>query len=74
MVEAVQGICGNLCFLLNSAGCLKLLSKTNKLKLQKLDGSSQSFFFFFFGHGMWKFPGQGPNPCHRSDNAGSLTC
>ena len=33
----------------------------------------------FFG-GMWKFPGQGLNPCHSSDlsrcsgNAGSLTC
>ena len=29
------------------------------------------FFFFFFGHahGVWKFPGQGSNPCHRSDNA-----
>ena len=40
------------------------------------------FFFFFFGHicGMWKFPGQGSNPCHSSnpshcsENARSLTC
>ena len=36
------------------------------------------FFFFFLGffghaHGMWKFPGQDSNPCHSSDNAGSLT-
>ena len=25
------------------------------------------FFFFDFSHGMWKFPGLGPNPCHSSD-------
>ena len=39
-------------------------------------------FVFVFCHtrGMWKFPGQGSNPCHSSnlsrfsDNAGSLTC
>ena len=39
-----------------------------------------SFCLFVFGHthGMWKFPGQGLNPCHNSDpsccsdNAGSL--
>ena len=32
-------------------------------------------FFFFFGHtpGVQKFLGQGWNPCHSSDNAGSLT-
>ena len=32
-------------------------------------------FFFFFGcaHIMQKFSGQGLNPCHSSDNAGSLT-
>ena len=28
---------------------------------------------FVCTHGMWKFLGQGLNPCHRSDNAGSLT-
>ena len=30
------------------------------------------FFFFFFGHtcSMWKFLGQGLNPCHSSDNIG----
>ena len=40
-----------------------------------------SLFFSFFFHtcNMWKFPGQGSNPCcsddpsHCSDNAGSLT-
>ena len=40
------------------------------------------FFLLFFGHtcSMWKFLGQGSNPCHHSDpnrcsdNAGSLTC
>ena len=34
------------------------------------------FFFYFIGHihGWWKFPGQGLNPHHSSDNAGSLTC
>ena len=39
------------------------------------------FYGFFFAHawGMWKFPGQGSNSCHRSngshnsDNTGSLT-
>ena len=42
----------------------------------------KSFSLFFFGcvHGMWKFLGQGSNPCHSSsqsycsDSAGSLTC
>ena len=31
---------------------------------------------FAFGHvyGIWKFPGQGLNWCHSSDNAGSLNC
>ena len=34
------------------------------------------FFFFFFGqtHGMWKFLGQGSNPCHRCGNTESITC
>ena len=40
-----------------------------------------SFFFFFFGHAhsVWKYPGQGPNlnhssnQSHNSDNIGSLT-
>lgn len=33
------------------------------------------FLPFFFGCtcGMWKFLGQGSNPCHSSDNTGSLT-
>ena len=31
------------------------------------------FFFFDHTHKMWKFPGQGLNPCHSSDNARSLT-
>ena len=33
------------------------------------------FFFFFFGWtlSIWKFPGQGSNMSHNSDNAGSLT-
>ena len=37
-------------------------------------------FVFGIALGMWKFPGQGSNPCHRSnpshcsDNTGSLTC
>lgn len=37
------------------------------------------FFFFCHTHSMWKFPGQGSNPCHSSDlnhisdNAESLT-
>jgi len=33
------------------------------------------FFFFFLGSacGMQKFPGQGLNPCHSSNSAGSLT-
>ena len=38
--------------------------------------SFSSPFSPLFGHacGMWKFPGQGSNPCHSSDNnAGSLT-
>ena len=32
-------------------------------------------FSFSFGHtvDMWKFPGQGSNPSHSCDNAGSLT-
>ena len=32
-------------------------------------------FSFSFGHTvyMWKFPGQGSNPSHTCDNAGSLT-
>ena len=33
------------------------------------------FFLFFFGHtyDMWKFPGQGLNPCHHSDQSHSRT-
>ena len=33
------------------------------------------FFFIYFActHSMWKFPGQGSNLCHSSDNAESLT-
>lgn len=34
---------------------------------------SKPFFFFGHAHTMWKFLGQGSNPCHRSDNARSLT-
>ena len=51
---------------------------------RKYSGTDQSLrlFFFFFGHahGMWKFPGQGSNPCQFSDpgccsdNARYLTC
>ena len=37
-----------------------------------------SLFYFIFpffdpAHGMQNFPGQGSNPCHSRDNAGSLT-
>lgn len=32
------------------------------------------FFFLGLALGMWKFPGQGPNPRHSGDNTGSLTC
>ena len=38
------------------------------------------FYFVFCMCGLWKFPGQGSNPCHSSnqchssDNARSLTC
>ena len=37
--------------------------------------NQNSFSFSFFGHacGMWKFPGQGSNLRHSSNNAGSLT-
>ena len=41
---------------------------------------SHSLFFLATLCGIWKFPGQGSNPCHCndpshcSDNAGSLTC
>uniref|UniRef100_A0A4X1VAI2 Uncharacterized protein n=1 Tax=Sus scrofa TaxID=9823 RepID=A0A4X1VAI2_PIG len=43
---------------------------------------SSIFCLFVFGctHSMWKFPGQGWNPCHSSvpgrcsDNTRSLTC
>ena len=36
---------------------------------------SWNIFFFLFGLAccMWKFPGQGLNLCHSSDNARSLT-
>ena len=36
---------------------------------------SRNYYSHFFGcaHGMWKFLGQGWNPRHSSDNAGSLT-
>ena len=30
-------------------------------------------FCFGHAHDMWKFPGQGSNPSHSSDSAGSLT-
>ena len=36
-----------------------------------------SFYFILFFwscRGIWKFLGQGSNPCHSSDNARSLTC
>lgn len=32
------------------------------------------FSFFCHTHGMQKLPGQGLNPCHSSDNRGSLAC
>ena len=38
------------------------------------------FLAAYTSHGIWKFPGQGSNPCHGLDrfhscgNAGSLTC
>ena len=33
-----------------------------------------ALLFFGHDHGIWKFPGQGLNPCHSRDNTGSLTC
>ena len=36
----------------------------------------QTYFMLFFSghtHGKWKFPSQGSNLCHRSDDAGSST-
>ena len=34
-----------------------------------MNESQKQFFRIFFGctHGMWKFPGQGSNPCHSID-------
>ena len=32
------------------------------------------FLLFGHAHGMQKYPGQGSNPCHSSNNAGYLTC
>ena len=40
----------------------------------------KTFFFLGYACGLWKFPGQGSNPCHSSDpgccsdNSRSLTC
>ena len=40
-----------------------------------MNESQKQFFRIFFGctHGMWKFPGQGSNPCHSNKNTKSLT-
>ena len=38
-----------------------------------IDFSLLLFFFFGCTHSMRKFPDQGSNLCHRSDNAKSLT-
>ena len=38
------------------------------------DGRNHILSFIFFGHAYSKFPGQGLNPHHSSDNTGSLTC
>ena len=32
------------------------------------------YVFICPNHGIWKFPGQVSNPCHSSDNTGSLNC
>ena len=47
-----------------------------KKKTNNLQGDSPAFLFFFFWlHlSMWKFPSQGLNPRHSSDNSRSLTC
>ena len=41
--------------------------------LPSLLPSSHPFFLSLPACGMWKFPGQGSNPCHNSANGGSLT-
>ena len=32
------------------------------------------YFYFCYTYGMWKFPGQRPNPWHSSDKVRLLTC
>ena len=44
-----------------------------KQLITKLLSLSLSLFFFGCICDMWKFPGQGLNRCHSSDNTGSLT-
>ena len=54
---------------------LHILSPNFRTTMQGRDYCPICFFFFLnVGHtqGMWKFQGQGSNPCHSSDNAGSL--
>ena len=49
--------------------------KERKLETRRTIRTLLDFFFFFFGCActMWKFPGQGSNLRHSSDNAESLT-
>ena len=52
-----------------------------QMKYEYLPTALQNSSYFFFGHtcSIWKFPGQGLNPCHSSnpscysENARSLT-
>ena len=55
---------------------MEILGNTELKNLtQKVQFNLIYLFIHLFGHayGTWKFQGQGSNPCHRSNNAGSLT-
>ena len=54
----------------NNFYSMKIIFATRMIFLFSL---SLSLFFFFFASGMWKFPGQGLNSSHSSDNTESLT-
>ena len=62
---ALMTQCGQLCFMFS-------VLIPGELRGQ-MPGLSWMYFFFGCAHGMWKFPGQGLNQSHSSDNTESLT-